>query len=91
VKKYKAYWTFCQYSSSGVRVNVEDLDHSEWCDKNDKYTFIAEIELPEIDQKSVQEKAVADIDDQILNKNMELDKLRDKKQQLLALEYKENE
>jgi hypothetical protein len=54
---------------------------------NDKYRFIKEIDLPEVDKNDVVKMGVDVFDRQIAEKQVEMNKIIEKKQQLLALTH----
>lgn len=91
MKKYNIYWFFSEYSPGGISFDLAPVDDCKWNDESDRYTYVAEVELPEINPKDVQDKAVMSVDAEIDKKHRELSKLQDKKQQLLAIEFKGDE
>ena len=80
------YWYFSEYEERGYSYIIGKNPPSER-DEGDGWTFVQEIELPEVDRELVVNNGVKKIDDEIIDKKLEIKNLEDKKQQLLALDF----
>ena len=87
------YWIFCEYTADGVdRTFLTEQQHNmaQAGKSFGDYTFMAEVELPPINQKEVTKHAVKALDKDIGDLQLQINVKQEKKQQLLALEYVES-
>jgi len=83
MKKHYVYWVFSEYSDNGYVLCVETSNKG--IPKG--WHFVAEIDLPEIDTKEVTKAAVTALDNQIVDLRVNIEKVEEKKKQLLALNH----
>lgn len=91
-KKHYIYWTFSEIFSDGYNYVVfnEEIHQSQLKLKlngHTDYTYVGEVKLPLIDNHTVVKQAAKAIDKDIEDLQLKILQKREKKQQLLALEY----
>ena len=84
MKTYYAYWIFSESSENGYQIII----HTSNVHIPPHWTFVSEIELPEIDTSEVKKAAVTSIDNEIADLRVQIQNKEEKKKQLLALDYK---
>lgn len=77
------HYYFCEYSVDGVAYILLDSKSN-----NDKNIFLHEIEVPIISKEEVTKAGVAGLDNEIADLLDKVEEKREKKQQLLAIEFK---
>jgi len=84
------YWKFSEHSEGGVFYSVFSQREHESANEGgySNYTFICQADIPEINMHDVMAKGVETITKTQGELQGEINKLEEKKQQLLALEYK---
>jgi hypothetical protein len=85
------YAKFCEYSPSGFTYVTFDESMREYLDSDEECRFVAELDVPEIDNKEIVKMGVKSIDESISKINAEsyreIETLKAKKEQLLALTH----
>lgn len=93
--KQLIYAKFCEYSPTGISYLIHDEYMREHLDSSGEYTFVTEIDVPEIDNSEVVKMGVKSIDESIAKINAEshreIEALKAKKEQLLALTHDSGE
>lgn len=77
------YYYFCEYSADGVAYILYDSKSGR-----DKNHFLQEIEVPIISKEEITKAGVARLDNEIVDLLDKIEEKREKKQQLLAIEFK---
>ena len=85
------YSKFCSHSRNGVSHLIFDLDMKDHMKASPEFTLIMEVELPMPSSEEIVESGVASIDAEISEINAvtykKIERLKEKKQQLLAITY----
>ena len=76
-------WMFSEHNESGYSLHVTNWKPGDGC----AIKFIQEIELEPFDKKDIIKAGVVKIDNDITDLRHSIQKLEDKKQQLLAIGY----
>ena len=84
MKTYYMYWVFSEYHPSGFQIMTEP----DQIGIPKTWNFIKEVELPEIDIHAVKEAGAKVLDDEITDLRVKIEKINEKKKQLLALSHK---
>ena len=79
---YHVYWTFSEYADNGYILHtvLGKRDYPDW-------NFVTTVELPEIDTSKVAEAAVTALDNEITDLRVKIERVEEKKKQLLALSH----
>jgi len=79
------FWSFSDYSDSGKRYSI----FAQKAKDDHEYKFLCEVELPEVETKEVLKAGVVILDNEIADLRLNILQKEEKKQQLLAIEFKQ--
>lgn len=86
--KAHIFYKFSEYENDGIGFTVIKPESFEIFKRLSEYNYLCDVDLPEVDREKLIAAGVSEIDKNIAELQMKINAQKERKNQLLAIEYK---